>query len=361
MLSTGGTKVCVSVVVYTDPAAFGELERDWRQLFERCQANVFLSWEWFSTWWEHFGGVAHPRLLTLWQGSVLVGVVPLMLSRTDDDRCRLALIGADTTTDYADALVEDGWEEALRQQLASYLKDSPEWDEVDLYNLAPDARLLAMASWLEQSPSVVETCPRIALPPTWDEYLAMLDKDDRHELRRKMRRAAEGGELRHRVLTTVAEVEAGLTTFFTLHRRSAAAKQQFLDAPMEAFFRAIARRFAERGWLRLSFLDLDGVPVASTLSFCHGSTVYLYNSGHDPSYRRYSVGIVLVALEIQQAIADGYRCYDFLRGNEPYKYDFGAVDTPLYRILAGRRTDRPAALADCGARGGGLTPPTRGS
>ena len=109
--------------------------------------------------------------------------------------------------------------------------------------------------------------------------------------------------------------------------------------------------------LHLAFLGGGGTAIVAVLPYFAASL----SAVPAPSPILRGVGIVLVALEIQQAIADGYRCYDFLRGNEPYKYDFGAVDTPLYRILAGRRTDRPAALADCGARGGGLTPPTRGS
>jgi CelD/BcsL family acetyltransferase involved in cellulose biosynthesis len=87
-----------------------------------------------------------------------------------------------------------------------------------------------------------------------------------------------------------------------------------------------------QGIVRLALLDVAGRPVAATISFVYGDTWGLYNSGYDPEYGTYSPGIVLVAMTIQEAIREGLRVYDFLRGSEGYKYRFGARDRELFRL-----------------------------
>ena len=65
--------------------------------------------------------------------------------------------------------------------------------------------------------------------------------------------------------------------------------------------------------------------------------VYYYNAGVDPDARELSPGVVMVACYIQRAIEQGKTRLDFMRGNEPYKYAWGAADEPIERLLI-RRT-----------------------
>ena len=110
-------------------------------------------------------------------------------------------------------------------------------------------------------------------------------------------------------------------------------KEEFLDRPgMEAFFREMASVMAGEGMLRFYLLTFDSQPVASVLNFDLGGTLYMYNSGYDPEYSHYAVGLMSKALLIKDAIESGRTCVDFLRGDENYKYDLGGKDQQVYTL-----------------------------
>jgi len=88
---------------------------------------------------------------------------------------------------------------------------------------------------------------------------------------------------------------------------------------------------AEVGLVRLFLLDLDHRPAAAALCFDHDGTVFLYNSGYDPSFRRLSAGLLDKVFSIRESIAWGRKRYDFLKGAEPYKYRLGGREVALYR------------------------------
>jgi CelD/BcsL family acetyltransferase involved in cellulose biosynthesis len=134
------------------------------------------------------------------------------------------------------------------------------------------------------------------------------------------------------VARTPAAILAGMAGFLALHRRSKTGKAKFMDGRMEGFFRQLAPAWAAAGVLALWKLELRGLPAASVLCLEYGDTVGLYNSGFDPEARALSPGVVLIARTIEDAIARGFRRYDFLRGEEPYKYGFGAQPTDVLRI-----------------------------
>jgi CelD/BcsL family acetyltransferase involved in cellulose biosynthesis len=155
----------------------------------------------------------------------------------------------------------------------------------------------------------------------------MLSKKQRHEIRRKLRRALDGVEWEWRTVNTVNELERDLPIFFQLHEASAREKARFMTEDIRAFFGAMAETFLQRGWLRLSVLTRDGHDVAANMSFLYRSRLLLYNSGYDPAASAYSPGIAAVALTMQDAIAERAVAFDFLSGNESYKYKFGASNT----------------------------------
>ncbi len=329
---------------------------------EISEPNVFLSWEWASTWWRHFGH-GEPHILCLEDGHRLLGVAPLVAS-TIDGQTVISLIGNYQTTDYADALVHPQYRQDFARLLLQYLRGRfPSGNFQLALEPLPESSLflevfqkIAAERGIYAERQPVETCPQIALPPDWDTYLASLGKDERHELRRKMRRALAAGRVEHRVFRRPEDLPSVLPVFYQLHRKSHEAKARFLTRTMEAFFDDLAYQFARRGWLRLAIFELDDVPVAATLSFQRQQTTYLYNSGFDPDFRHLSVGIVLLGLEIQQLLQEGVRRYDFLRGNEPYKYDFGAKDSYVYSLTVSVRPgqslpDMLAGIQSLQARG----------
>jgi CelD/BcsL family acetyltransferase involved in cellulose biosynthesis len=179
---------------------------------------------------------------------------------------------------------------------------------------------------------VEEVALYLDLSQTWEAFLGGLGSKDRHELRRKIRRLER--EVAFEILRPEdgSSLSAGMEIFFALHRKSRKDKAEFMTPEMEAYFREISARFQERGWLSLSFLRLAGKEVAAFFSFDFAGTEYVYNSGYDPEFARFSPGIVLAAHCIRQAIERGMTSFNFLRGREDYKYHLGGREEKIYRI-----------------------------
>ena len=181
-----------------------------------------------------------------------------------------------------------------------------------------------------------EVCPTVKLPGSWDEYLAGLSKKDRHELRRKLRRLYSAGDVRYHVAAQCDGFPKDLEEFLGLLEGSRVDKAAFMTPKMRGFFRNTLSGLAKMGAVRLSFLEVDGKRVSSTICFDYDNRYFLYNSGYDTEYSHLSVGLLLKALCLKQAIENGKTEFNFLRGAEPYKYHLGAVDEVVYTISANR-------------------------
>lgn len=329
-----------------EDGGFSALKPEWNDLLHRSRGDtLFLTWEWQSTWWKHLG---EGRLVLLGFRSPddgrLVGMAPLFHTQTEDGVAVLYLIGCRDVSDYLDLIVEQGQEDAVYHALLDYLQnEAPAWDLVDFCNIPQDsltyARLgeLAEARGYETLVEIEDVCPIIELPSTWDDYLMSIDKKQRHEIRRKLRRAEGGTDTRFVIVGPEHDVQAEMEAFVELHQRSAPEKDEFMDPQMQGFFFDVARVAQEQGWLQLAFVEMDGIKAASLLNFDYGDRILVYNSGYDPAqFRHLSPGIVVTARCIEHAIALGRAKFDFLRGDEVYKYRFGAQDTQIRRLLIGQ-------------------------
>ena len=173
----------------------------------------------------------------------------------------------------------------------------------------------------------------LELPASWDAYLERLGGKDRHELRRKIRKLER--EMPGTSVRSHASPEGwngALDAFLRLHRLSKVGKERFMDERMEAFFRDATGALAAAGWARLWFLECDGAAVASFLCLEYAGSIGLYNSGFDPLHAKLAPGIVLLAHVIRDAIERGVAVFDFLRGEESYKYAFGPTAQDLFRV-----------------------------
>jgi len=179
------------------------------------------------------------------------------------------------------------------------------------------------------------TSPRIALSSDYETYVQGLGKKERHELRRKMRRfeAAPGAGF---AWAEERERPAVLDRFFALHRLSKGEKAAFMTGETERFFRDIADALAATRALRLGVVRVHGEDAAVLFAFAYGDTLALYNAAYDPALGSLSLGIASHAYAVRDAIAQGFKVYDLLRGDEPYKYDLGATDRWLWRLDAVR-------------------------
>ncbi len=339
----------LQLTVYQGEAGFQALRAEWNPLLSRSSSDtLFLTWEFQYTWWRCLGeGSAF--LLACRDGEELVGLAPLYIVEAEGMQ-RVRLVGGIEVADYLDLIAAPGYERALVRAMLGWLAgpEAPSWDLLEMVNVPEEgilcAHLAAVAAELGwHARSVFEdVCPVIPLPDTWDAYLAMLGKHQRHEIRRKIRRIEREARVRWYIVDTSHDLELEVSRFITLHELSRPDKEAFMTPAMKRFFQALARVMLEAGWLQLSFIEVNGEPAASMLCFDYRDGILVYNSGYDPAkYARLSPGIVLLSYCIQRAIHLGKRRFDFLQGGEEYKYRFGGRDTRVYRIIV----QRPAVCA----------------
>jgi CelD/BcsL family acetyltransferase involved in cellulose biosynthesis len=345
----------LNFTLYSDETGFAALRGEWNDLLRRSRIDtIFLTWEWQTTWWRTLGASRGPLyLLAAREEERLVGILPLYLTSDDAGRT-LRVVGCFEVADYLDLIVEAAQEEAVYRAFLDWLvgPEAPAWDVLDLCNQPTlslaHSRLPELArerGWSAEV-SQEDVCPVVALPSAsgelgfdaWEAYLATLDKKERHEIRRKLRRVErETPDAELRIVRGTDGLADAVNAFIALHRLSRRDKDAFMDERMQGFFHALAATCAEHGWLQLSFLEVGGEPIATYFCFEYNNEVLVYNSGYDPqAYSQLSPGWVLLARLIQGAIAQGCARFDFLQGDEDYKHRFGGVDEPVYRTLIRR-------------------------
>ncbi len=238
--------------------------------------------------------------------------------------------------DYQDLIVAPGREEDSCGALLDDLLKSGV-NELDLAHVRPEsAVMMALAPLAERRGGRVARVQEAVsyemdLPGSFDAYIESLTTKQRHEVRRKLRRMGESGNIEYRSVTDGADVPPVMDKFFQMFVESRRDKAEFMTERMKAFFIRLADAMAKLGLLDLGILELDGRPVAQIMCFDYGDSVYLYNSGYDPQYTSLSAGLLSKVLAIKESIERGKACFDFLKGAEVYKGHLGGREVPLYR------------------------------
>ncbi len=347
-------------------------------------ATPFARWGAHRAWWDAYGANAHEQTLVVVDPAAPdperpVAIVPLMHRHEvepDDAILRTHLrgdahlpvtpvaptakavfFGASYHVDYATLLARPADLPAVAEAVALALATpadahDPEhpdpWDVVDLRRLRcadPAAGALAQAFEARTGAgwTVVrereDVCPVVTFEPgaDFDAYLGTLGKKERHEVRRKIRRAEAAGEVR---LERSTDPVGDLDQFVDLHQKRWGAQGLFPPTPggdqSRAFFRRLFELLDGDGTFQLHFLAVGGRRIAAGVWFEDADAWYLYNAGVDPEARELSPGVLMSAKAIEGAILAGRRRFDYLRGDEPYKYEWGAVDEPIQRLLVVR-------------------------
>src|SRR6476659_2691425 len=343
-------------------------------------STPFSGWAFQRAWWDAYRANAHEETLVLvpsdaGPGADPVAILPLMHRHEVEPgegplhtkmrhgapseltpvapTATAVFFGASYHADYATILAAPADLPAVSDALADYLAEPADrrpWDVVDLRRLRcgdPAADALAAAfgareiaeSWtlnVERE----DVCPVVTLPAggTMDDYIASLGKKERHEIRRKVRRAEAVGEI---TLRDSEDPLRDLDLFIELHQKKWGADGLFPDTlggeQSRVFFRRLLELHGADGPLRLTFLSVGGRCIASGIHVETPDSYLYYNAGVDPDARDLSPGVLMVHAIIDRAIATGRTRMDFLRGDEGYKYEWGAQDEPIQRLLVRRR------------------------
>lgn len=319
-------------------AVFDMLQTEWDELARQGISDTpFQHLAYQKAWWTHLqpAGATLHTIIGRHDDGQLVGLVCLYVVNG-----LVHFNGCVEETDYLDAIVLPEYAEELWTAVFDHLQreDFPSWHAIDLCNVpqASPSRVfvpqLAAQYGLSFTESVHEVCPVVQLPRSFDDYLESLDSKQRREIRRKLRRA-QGAEA---VMTLVGpgdDLETAVNEFLDLLAKSTLEKRDWLNDKRRAVFHETAKAALEDGSLLLMFMEIGGKKASALFNFDYRNHVLVYNSGLDPTaFGPLSLGEVLTAKAIEWAIENGRETFDFLRGDEAYKYRFGAEDTMVYKL-----------------------------
>lgn len=322
------------------------LAEEWRALLDKsASSGPFLTPEYLSAWWRHLGGGEwqHAELQLIIardEDGGLVGIAPLFLTQNKDDQATLMFIGSHEISDFLDFIARPEDMPQFLSELFDFLASpqAPQWQRLDMYNILDDsstpnilANLATQHGWKHQQ-TQLQPAPYIPLPGNWDEYLASMKKKQRHELRRKMRKAENHLiPVEWYIVEDRAALSDEMQTMFALMKQDEE-KKIFLTPVMELQMMAIAEAAFENGWLQLAVLKVGRDIAAMELNFDYDNRIWSYNSGVHSNFRDLSSGVVLLGNVLRHVIEDDHTAFDFMRGDEQYKYRMGAVDRFVLRV-----------------------------
>jgi len=324
-----------TVRVVTEPEEFESLAGAWDGIAEECgsQRSIYLTHEWLSAWWKHFGSGNRLNILLAEKQGRLIGIVPLMVTeyKLGPVKVRfLETIGA-ANCNYVGLIPPGNREEAVNALLAhlgaemerggSFLKLSfvPD-DSVFLHILR--SRDSLPANNLAFCERFKTLAPYLVLPETRNDSGLPLNKKMQQRLRRELLLLQEEHNFEFRIYTGES-LDDDMEIFFDLHQarwQSVNLRGIFHEPGMREFYRDIARRFMERKWLHFSSLRLDGEAGSVIFGFVYGRKFYVATTARDPRWSDYSLGHLHYKFLIKEAIENDLREFDFLQGNEIYKY-----------------------------------------
>ena len=286
---------------------------------------------WLEVWWHELRNGGELYQSAVRRDEEIIGIAPLLINRK-----KASIVGSADVCDYLDFVVAPGMEREFFNVLLDELSEKS-IDRLDLGPVRPDSTVLTQLAPIAQERGYEVLCHpedvslEMTLPPTWEEYLSSLSGKQRHEVRRKLRRLWEAGQIDYLIEKDIASVNGAMDIFLKMFTESRKDKADFLTPRMESFFRSLAGKTAELGLLRLGTLQVDGLPAAMLLCFDYNDCLYLYNSAYNPEYDALSVGLLSKILCIKESIKQGKRRFDFLKGKEGYKSRLGGQQVPLYR------------------------------
>lgn len=316
------------------------LEAEWNALLDRSAGHVpFMRFEYLRAWWETRGGGEWPQnsrlaLVTARRDGNLVGAAPLFFVDNHQGKPTLLLVGSIEVSDFLDLMAEPSNQENFFARLLAFLPDAglPRWETLDLYNILDSSPTLPVLEKVARSLGWqfrlerLQHSPYIPLPGDWETYLAGIDKKQRHEIRRKMRRADEAkAAVSWYLVKDPDTLESEAEAFMELMSYETD-KAAFLTPLMRRHFHNVLRCAFDKDCLHMAFLTIAGEKAAGYIGFNYLNRLWIYNSGINPAFRDYSPGWVLLGHQLRWANEQGLSEFDFMRGNEDYKYRFGAID-----------------------------------
>ena len=327
-----------------DHAGFDALAADWQRLHEASPlATPFMSPGWARAWWAGWDPGAEPFTVIVRDNGAVVGLAPLVRRRKGPLRV-LEPVGMDPG-DYWDVLAAPGREREVAAAVADALRAGRrDWDAWILRCPPPASHLPAALEGLPALRRPPIPAPHIALPDSFDAYLAGLSSSHRQNLRKHLRRL-DNGDVALEEVTDLDRLPEVVERWQGFRRAQWQAQGKDINpshvSPRFAgFMLACLRELLPAGTAMVWEFRVEGRVVGTYVNFADADAFYWYLGGFDPAVVKLGLGKIAIGHGIRTSIEAGRRRYDFGRGAEPYKYWYGSVDRPLEARVVGNGTIR---------------------
>ena len=325
-----------TIRVVTEPGEFESLAPVWNNLLEKCrdESTMYLTHEWLATRWRHFGEGQRLNLLLFERDRRVIGIMPLVRNEYRLGPFKLDALESigGTSRNYVGLMLPEDRQEVISALLA-YLKENLHGFSLILrLSLIPgDSQFLSalkrgLASISEDlafEERVKTLAPYITLSGNWDEYFGSLGGKRRRMLGRMLRNLEKEYGAVNFQQCDAGSLEEGLNRFFDLHQerwQAVGISGSFADPRVGEFYREVAWKFLNRGWFYFSSMNVGGKLVSAMYGCIFNRKLYFIAAGRDIRYSEYSVGQLHEMHVIKDAVSRNLTEFDFLQGDEPYKF-----------------------------------------
>jgi CelD/BcsL family acetyltransferase involved in cellulose biosynthesis len=329
--------------VHLDADWLKSAEVAWDDLLRDSAAHpIFLSWAWTATWAEMAEPGRAVRMVGLYEGNDLIALLPSTVrGQSYLPYRRLEFIGQNGSGgDYLDLICRHGAAARATEALVDWWASASNrpWSYVALHGCRTDSLTASVAEHsrrtCEVQPWQSGLAPYLPIRTSWDEYFqSRFSSKKRHNLDRQLRLAKQRFDLDLQLYTRREDVERLLPRVFDLHdlrRANLDGRSAFTGPRARAFHLAAGSRLAQRGKVVIATLENKRTPVAAAYCFRDPIRLSYFQTGYDPAFDPASPGTVLLMSLIKRAFEEGLQEFDFLNGDEPYKYTWTDDVRPLY-------------------------------
>jgi len=326
--------------------SFSGLKNEWTELLkETGNDNIFLTWEWMYTWWIHFSSSRELYLVTVRLDDQLIGIAPLVTRPRNLKRGELfrpvEFIGSgDVGSDYLSLLLHKSHEQEAVNAITEYLVsqnlilDFSRFDEDSLTMNALIEKLHTHGWKSTRTTSTVS--PYVNLESyNWETFVASRGRSHRANVRKRLKTLNEEFTVTFEKVNSDERRSKALQQLISWHLlrwQEKGGSTALHSKALLHFHEEFSRLALERGWLRLFMLWLDARPVVSLYCFNYDHKYLFYQMGFDRAFLNYSVGLAGTALAIKEALKEQATEYDFLHGDEAYKYLWTGQQRRLLRV-----------------------------
>ncbi|NWG11069.1 GNAT family N-acetyltransferase [Candidatus Bathyarchaeota archaeon] len=274
----------------------------------------------------------------------MVAVAPLMMSKYSAAFCnmkKIEFIGT-PTSDYNIFILRDNKLDYVKSIL-DYLVQRSDWDIIELRDIPETAASLKFLKEIAVSSSqkfkgeisTCSICPYLPLPSSFEVFMKNMSKNRRWRLKNNLAKLKANYKVELKSYSDFGSVREAMEALIKLHQERWESKRMpgmLASSDIQNFHMEVAEKFAQKGWLGLYFLTADGQPISGEHSFEYNKKIYHYLTGLSPSFLEYRVGHLMLLSVLESGIKRGFNEIDMLRGEEPYKTEWGAINRKNFKI-----------------------------